>query len=51
VLVAAVRGLRHAVGATHRPMSLARAHAVLTHVIALMPRAASSRSAGDLTLF
>jgi AcrR family transcriptional regulator len=50
-LVAVVRGLRHTVGATHRPMSLARAHAVLTHVIALMPRTTSSRSAGDLTLF
>ena len=51
VLVAVVRGLRHAVCATQRPMALARAHAVLTHVIALMPRSASPRSAGDLTLF
>jgi AcrR family transcriptional regulator len=51
VLVAVVRGLRHAVGATHGPMALARAHAVLTRVIELLPRAASPRTAGDLMLF
>lgn len=51
MLVAVVRGLRHAVCAIERPMALARAHAILAHVLALMPRSASPRSDGDLTLF
>lgn len=51
MLVAVVRGLRHAVCAIERPMALARAHATLAHALALMPRTASPRSDGDLTLF
>ncbi len=51
LLVAVVHGLRHRVCATQSPLALARAHAVLTHVLELMPESASPRSAGDLTLF
>jgi AcrR family transcriptional regulator len=50
-LVAVVRGLRHAVCATERPMALARAHSVLSHVLTLLPQTVSPRSAGDLRLF
>lgn len=51
LLVAVVHGLRHRVCATQQPLSLARAHAVLTRAIELLPESASPRSQGDLTLF
>ncbi len=45
LLVAAVRGLRHAACATHRPMSLARAHAVLDVLIDGLRESAAARAA------
>ena len=51
VLVAVVRGLRHAVCASERPMSLARAHAVLNRFVDVVPTSPSARAPGDQPLF